>query len=73
MVAVLRGSESGVLYGVVDTGTGSFLISAAGATGVAGAAVANDAAEPGGGALAGRGAGVSSFLFHMLTVVAASQ
>jgi hypothetical protein len=54
MVAVLRGSESGVLYGVVDTGTVSFLISAAGTTGASGA-------------LAGRGAGGSSRLLHMLT------
>jgi hypothetical protein len=55
MVAVFRGSESGILYGVVDTGTGSFLISGTGAA--AGA----------GGALAGRGTGGSSRLFHMLT------
>jgi hypothetical protein len=54
MVAVFRGSESGVLYGVVDTGTGSFLISAVGTAGA-------------GGALAGRGTGGSSRLFHMLT------
>jgi hypothetical protein len=52
---VLRDSGSGIRCGVDDTGVGSFLFSITGAGG-------------GGGALAGRGAGGSSRLFHMLTL-----
>src|ERR1700761_2503738 len=53
IVAEFRASVSGVRNEVDDTGVGSFLISGNGGAGT-------------GGALAGRGAGGSSRLFHML-------
>jgi hypothetical protein len=55
IIAVFRGSVSGIRWGADDTGVGSFLL-------ISGTGAGDGA----GGALAGRGAGGSSLLFHML-------